>query len=66
VRSGNLELSAINSRRTSKITTLQSYQSREFSPYISASFNRPFGHVRGIQGNNRYAEAFDLMRLIAS
>jgi LmbE family N-acetylglucosaminyl deacetylase len=49
-----------------KITALGSYRSQEFRPYASGEFIRALAHVRGVQCNSRYAEAFELIRLVGA
>lgn len=47
-----------------KVKALQHYQSQEFRPYAAEGFIRALALVRGVQCNNGYAEAFELIRLI--
>lgn len=49
-----------------KILALNNYRSQEFRPYASGEFIRALAHVRGVQCNARYAEAFELIRLVGS
>ncbi len=47
-----------------KFTALQEYKSQNFRDYMSKEF--VFGHAitRGVQSRNKYAEAFEVVRLI--
>lgn len=47
-----------------KVDALQQYHSQEFRPYAAAEFIRSLALVRGVQCNNNYAEAFELIRLV--
>src|SRR4051812_15059239 len=47
-----------------KIDALQHYQSQEFRPYAAGDFIRSLAHVRGVQSNTGFAEAFELIRLV--
>jgi len=48
-----------------KIEALSRYASQGFRPYSSEQFIRSLATVRGVQVNAGYAEAFELIRLIA-
>lgn len=47
-----------------KITALSEYQSQSFRGYATAEFIRGLARVRGEQSNTRFAEAFELVRLL--
>lgn len=48
----------------SKIAALESYRSQAFRSYASAEFIRSLALVRGVQSGTRFAEAFELVRLV--
>lgn len=48
----------------SKIDALACYKSQAFRPYADEEFLRGLARVRGVQIGDRYAEAFELVRLV--
>jgi N-acetylglucosamine malate deacetylase 1 len=47
-----------------KVEALNLYASQRFRAYADESFIRSLAHVRGVQSGTRYAEAFELIRLL--
>jgi len=50
----------------SKVEALQEYKSQAHRPYANEEFIRSMANIRGVQIGQRYAEAFDIVRLIIS
>ncbi len=55
----SLELDNINA----KFNALSEYQSQAHRPYANEAFINSLAKVRGVQSNNEFAEAFEIMRL---
>jgi len=49
-----------------KVEALQEYKSQAHRPYANEEFIRSMANIRGVQIGQRYAEAFDIVRLIIS
>jgi LmbE family N-acetylglucosaminyl deacetylase len=49
-----------------KVEALQEYKSQAHRPYANEEFIRSMATIRGVQIGQRYAEAFDIVRLIIS
>lgn len=47
-----------------KIFALSKYQSQKSKPYSTAGYIRGLALVRGVQINSKYAEAFEMIRLV--
>jgi LmbE family N-acetylglucosaminyl deacetylase len=47
-----------------KIRALAAYRSQEFRSYAADSFVRSLAHVRGVQCDAEYAEAYEVIRLL--
>jgi len=48
-----------------KVQALANYQSQQHRPYMNEAFIRSLAHVRGVQANTLYAEAFEAYHLLA-
>ena len=49
-----------------KIEALSSYDSQNFRDYLSSDFIRSLARTRGVQISTKYAECFEVVRLIFS
>lgn len=47
-----------------KISSLSKYKSQQSKPYSSAEYIKGLALVRGVQVNSKYAEAFEMIRLV--
>lgn len=59
-----LELNAEHLEK--KISALNAYKSQSHRTYANSEFIRSLAHVRGVQIGRKYAECFDVIRLIAN
>ena len=50
---------------TKKITALKKYKSQSHRSYMQEDFIRSLAKVRGVQCNSKYAEAFEIYKLIS-